>query len=207
MKKSLLLAAMLASAGFAANANELSYTFVEGGYAQLNVNEDWLDNPKGNGGFVRGSVAIAPQAYVFGGYATVSDTYRNGSAKLSVSIDQTELGIGYHMAMGDRAAFTADIAYMRLGFTAKIAGIDPDLDGKLSDDAKGGKISVGVRGAPSPRTEAWLKAGYMDGSDFEGEFVGTLGGQVKFNTTWGLVGEVEVVEQVTRYFAGVRASF
>lgn len=207
MKKCALLAAMLASVAFAANANERTYSYVEGGYAQLDISDDWLDDPNGNGGFIRGSVAIAPQAYVFGSYARVSDDYREGAGKLDVSIDQTELGIGYHMAMGDRVDFTADIAYLRVEATATISGLGSDFNGRFSDDAKGGKLSVGLRGAPSPRTEAWIKAGYIDGSDFEGDFVGTLGGQLKFDTTWGLVGEVEVVEDLTRYFVGVRASF
>jgi len=49
---------------------------------------------------------------------------------------------------------------------------------------------VGLRGKPSPRTEAWVKAGYIDGSHVDkGEFVGTLGGQVNVTPTWGLVGE------------------
>ena len=66
---------------------------------------------------------------------------------------------------------------------------------------------MGLRGAPSPRTELWVKAGYLDGSNLSGSFVGDLGGQVKFNATWGLVGEIEVIEDVTRYSVGVRASF
>lgn len=207
MKKYLLLAAMLATTSFAANAEGLSYTYVEGGYAKLHIDDSFLGNPEGDGGFLRGSFAIAPQAYVFGSYGRVSDDIRDGSAKLNVSIDQAELGIGYHMAFGDRVDFTADIAYLRQELTAKISGLGAGLDGKLTEDAKGGKVSVGLRGTPSARTEAWVKAGYIDGGDFEGNFVGTLGGQVKFNSTWGLVGEVEVIEDFTRYFAGVRASF
>ena len=207
MNKCVLLAAMLATVGFAANANELSYTYVEGGYTKLHIDEEFLDNPEGDGGYIRGSVAIAPQVYVFGGYGRVSDDFRESTAKLEVSVDQTELGIGYHMPFSDRMDFTADIAYVRQEAELKISGVGAGFDGKLSEDAKGGKASVGLRGMPSARTEAWIKAGYIDGGDFEGDFVGTLGGQVKFNPTWGLVGEVEVIDDTTRYMVGVRASF
>ena len=63
---------------------------------------------------------------------------------------------------------------------------------------------------PDEGTILWargVKAGYLDGSNLSGSFVGDLGGQVKFNATWGLVGEIEVIEDVTRYSVGVRASF
>ena len=66
---------------------------------------------------------------------------------------------------------------------------------------------MGVRRTPTARTEAWLKAGYLDGSDMDGTWVGTLGGQVKLSPTWGLVGEVQVVEDITQFSAGVRARF
>ncbi|MGY0557992.1 MULTISPECIES: hypothetical protein [unclassified Lysobacter] len=207
MKKCVLLAAMLATVGFAANANEINYTYVEGGYAKLHIDDEFLGNPEGDGGYLRGSVAIAPQAYVFGSYGQVSDDFRDGDATLDVSIDQAELGFGYHMAFSDRVDFTADIAYLRQELTLKLSGLGADYDGKVSEDAKGGKVSVGLRGMPSARTEAWVKAGYIDGGDFEGDFVGTLGGQVKFNPTWGLVAEVEMIEDFTRYLVGVRASF
>ena len=47
----------------------------------------------------------------------------------------------------------------------------------------------------------------IDGSRMDTEFVGTLGGQVKFNQTWGLVGEIQLFDDVSQYSVGVRASF
>jgi hypothetical protein len=47
----------------------------------------------------------------------------------------------------------------------------------------------------------------MDGSDMDSTFVGNLGGQVSFNKTWGVVGEIQFIEDTTQYLAGVRASF
>ena len=78
---------------------------------------------------------------------------------------------------------------------------------QINREAEGRNATVGLRGKPSARTELWVKGGYIDGSDFEGSFAGYLGGQVSFNRTWGLVGEVEVIEDTTRYSLGVRASF
>ena len=207
MKKSLLLAALLAGTAFAANANEMSYTFVEAGYAKLKIDDSFLGDPEGDGGYLRGSFAIAPQVYLFGGYGEVSDDYGFESASIDATIDQTELGIGWHTPLGDNLDFTADIAYLRIEETLEVRGLGAGVDGKYSDDAKGGRAALGLRGTPSPRTEAWIKAGYIDGGDFQGDWIGTLGGQVKFNPTWGLVGDIEVVDDSTRYFVGVRASF
>lgn len=41
----------------------------------------------------------------------------------------------------------------------------------------------------------------------KGEFVGTLGGQVNFTRTWGLVAEAQFVDNANQYKVGVRASF
>ena len=38
-------------------------------------------------------------------------------------------------------------------------------------------------------------------------FIVTLGGQLAFTPAWGLVGEVEVIEDTTRFNVGIRASF
>ena len=48
----------------------------------------------------------------------------------------------------------------------------------------------------------------MDGgNDFKGTWVGTVGGQINFTKTWGLVGEISGYRDVTQYSVGVRASF
>ncbi|RPE80236.1 outer membrane beta-barrel protein [Vulcaniibacterium tengchongense] len=203
MKRSILLAAALAAAPFAASAAEgVSYTYVEGGYAKIHYDERDLDNPEGDGGYIRGSVAISPSFNLFGSYAKVSEDYRLlDEYKLDVDLSRAEFGVGYRQEMGERLDFIAELAYQRLELEARLPGF-----GSGSDDAKGGRLAVGLRGG-NARAEGWVKLGYLDGGDFEGDFVGTLGGQFKFNRTWGLVGEVEVVEDVTQYFAGVRASF
>lgn len=207
MRKILLASALLAVAPLSAQAAErMSYTFVEAGWTQVQVNDDFLDDPKLDGGYIRGSFAIAPQVHVFGAWSQVSKTYREGPARLELELDQPELGIGYHLPMSDRVDFTADIAWTRqnVELTLKETGFATVRE---KDHFNAGRATLGVRGKPSARTEAWAKAGYLDGSDMDGTWVGTLGGQVSFTPTWGLVGEVQVVEDITQFSAGVRASF
>lgn len=207
MRKTLILAALLAATPFVTSADELSYTYVEAGWTQLKINDNFLGDPSADGAYLRGSFAIAPQVHVFGSYASVAKSYGlGGGARVKVELAQPEIGIGYHMNMSDRVDFTADIAAVRLNSTVKLSGI-PGANGSEKDHSTAGRATLGVRGKPSPRTEAWLKAGVMDGSDIDTTFVGNLGGQVNFTATWGLVGEVQIIEDTTQFMAGVRASF
>lgn len=207
--RTLLAALALAAVPFAAPAAErLSYTYIEGGWTKLEIDDDWLGDPDGDGGYLRGSFAIADRVHLFGGYASVSRSYRLAPARVKFELAQPEFGIGYHQSFTERLDFTADLAWLRLNGEAKLSGTgDPDLDGTYKDHVSAGRATLGLRGKPSARTELWLKAGYIDGSDLEGSFVGTLGGQVNLSPTWGLVGEFESIEDTTRYSLGVRASF
>ncbi|WP_396616172.1 hypothetical protein ACHZ97_19445 [Lysobacter soli] len=218
MKKRFVLAAMLAAAPFVASAadNGLSYTYVEGGYAQANINENFEDfgDVDASGGYLKGSFEISPSFYLFGSYAKASDDetiepIEDLTVRLEDDLTQAEGGVGYHMAWGESVDFLAEVAYVSVERDLKLAA---HFEGELIDrdsatiDQKGGRAALGVRGG-NDRAEGWLKIGYLGGSDFDGNFIGTLGGQYKFNATWGLVGEVEVMDDVTRYTAGVRASF
>jgi hypothetical protein len=209
MRKMLVLAAaLLAAAPLAASAEALSYTYVEGGWTQLQVSQPG-SNPKLDGGYVRGSFAIAEQVYVFGGYSQVSKTYRYeddfGGFRVKQELSQPELGIGYHMPISDRLDFTTDIAWLRINDELKYSDDLSSETYKFHTNA--GRATLGVRGKPSRMTEAWLKAGYIDGSDMDGEWIGTVGGQVNFTRNWGLVGEVQYFDDITQYSVGVRASF
>jgi len=207
MRKMLLAASLLALSPLSALAADgLSYTYAEAGWTQFKVNDDLLDDPKVDGGYIRGSFAIAPQVYLFGAWSQVSKSYGFTGGSIKLELDQPELGIGYHMGMSDRVDFTADIAWVRQNakVTLKETGFATVSDKDHSNAARG---MFGVRGKPSARTEAWLKGGYLDGSDMDGTWVGNVGGQINLTPMWGVVGEVQVIEDVTQYSAGIRASF
>lgn len=218
MKKRFVLAAMLAAVPFVASAqdNGLSYTYVEGGYNQLRIDHDedeLLGDFDADGAYLRGSVAISPSFYLFGSYASGEDSDSVSidlgldelyEAKVDDELTTTEFGVGYHMPMGERVDFIGELAYFRMEEEFKIS----DEEGTVSDKwhVNGGRASVGLRGG-NERAEGWVKVGYLDASDFSGNFVGSVGGQFKFNRTWGVVGEVEVFDELSHYMVGVRASF
>ncbi|MDI9237944.1 hypothetical protein QLQ15_03375 [Lysobacter sp. LF1] len=212
-----LLAAALAAAPFAASAADdkgLSYTYVEGGYTQARAdnNDEFLGDFSADGGYLRGSFAVSPSFYVFGSYARGTDedsiAIDFGGTRFDIDVEdeltQAEAGIGYRMPMGEKVDFLAELAYLRLDEEIT-ASVDGESDSERTT-ANGGRFALGLRGG-SEHLEGWVKLGYVDGGDFAGDFIGTLGAQYKFNRTWGLVGEVEIVDELTRYTAGVRASF
>lgn len=210
MKKHIALALALALAPFAASADALSYTFVEGGYTKLHAEDEFFDNPEADGAFARGSFDLGSGINVFGGLSRVSDEFDLGPGfTLDLDVTQYELGLGYHQSMSERVDFIAEAAYVRVDLDADV----PQVPGSAaSEDAKGGRVALGVRGAMSDAVEGWVKANYYDGGDFEGGFTGVAGVLFKFNPTWGLVGEIEhgelaLSDEDTRYNVGVRASF
>ncbi|MCS3746699.1 hypothetical protein FHY18_002295 [Xanthomonas arboricola] len=207
MRTTLILAALLAAAPFAAAAEGLSYSYVEGGWnrTEITVNGDSDDL---DGGYLRGSWQIAEPVYLLAGYQRATKDFNLGSGfVLEGTLQQASVGIGYRQEMTERVEFIADISVLR----SKVES-DLRLRGRSVDDSSDtsslGFGNLGLRGKPSPRTEAWIKAGYIDGSDVdEGEFVGTLGGQVNFTKTWGIVAEAQFIDNANQYRVGVRASF
>lgn len=193
MKKQLALALALAVAPFAASAGELSYSYVEGGYARVNVDAGGFGDFDFDGVQLRGSAAVADNVYLFGGYGSVT----NDDYGVDFDFTELQLGVGYRHELSIRADFIAEVGYLRQELEAQGDSID----------AAGGRVSVGFRGALSDNFEGLVKASYTDGGDFDGDFSVTAGALVKFNPTWGLVGEIEAGEDVTKYLLGVRASF
>ncbi|HZX81729.1 MAG TPA: outer membrane beta-barrel protein [Lysobacter sp.] len=210
--KTKILALALALAPFAASAAPLSYTYVEGGWNKLHIDDELLDNPEADGGFVRGSYDIGSGVNVFGGVSRVSEDFRlDAATRLDIDLTQYELGLGYHQSMSDRVDFIAELAYTRLDTDIEVDIVDVGR-GSDSVDMKGGRGALGVRGQFNDSLEGLLKVNYYAGGDFDETFTGVVGAQFKFNPTWGITAEIEHGELLstgndTRYQVGVRASF
>jgi len=185
MKRSLIALALVALLPLSAHADDkLSYTFVEGDYISTN-SDGGLD---GNGFGLRGSYEFGDSGFFgFGGYSQVDIDSTN------ISADTTDFGLGYAHSISDNADLVAEIAHSR-----------SDLDIVKID---GFRTSVGVRGSFSDNLEGSLKANYYDGSDFNGDFSGTVGMQYKFTQTWGVTGDAEFGDNGETYTVGLRASF
>jgi Outer membrane protein beta-barrel domain len=198
MKKLLAAALLLACTPFAASARDSlgSFTYVEGGYQRLSVD---LGTPGTNsldfdGLGIRTSIELSDNLYLYGGYAWS----RNNDFASNINARQAHAGLGYRYTVFDNADLTADLGFQH-------TELDAAGPGKNNLDAA--RLSVGLRGALGNNFEGWVKANYIDGSDYQGEFSGTLGAQFIINETWGVVGEVEAGDVTSQYMLGVRASF
>lgn len=220
MKKELVLALTLASAPLAASASNLSYSYLEADWSRLTI-DGGTSNPNPgvavtvsdadvDGYALNGSFEVSESFYLLGGYRsgagtshydirfdTVAGTFfESGDSDLDAK--QLLLGVGYRQPLGEQADLLTEVSY-----------IDTQLD--LGDesvlDSRGLRVAVGLRGALANNVEGWVKGQYTDGDAYDGAFGGVIGGQVKFNPTWGLVVELETGDDTMAYQMGVRASF
>ncbi|KFL36235.1 diffusible signal factor-reguated Ax21 faimly protein [Arenimonas donghaensis] len=182
MKRSLIALSLAALLPLSAQADDkLSYTWIEGDY--INVDGD------ADGFGVRGSFEFGQSGfYGFGGYNVVEIDNTN------IDVDSFDIGLGYAHGLSKNVDLLSEISYL-----------NADVDG--FGDLDGYRASVGVRGSFSPNFEGTLKANYVDGDNFDGDFTATIGAQYKFTKTWGMVGEVEVGDGGETYLVGLRASF
>ena len=189
MNRSRLTLAVLALAAaaavpFAASAADgLSYTSVEGGYVATNT-----DGGDADGWGLKGSAALNQNFHVFGDFAnqTIEDS--------DVDFDQWRVGLGYNHQISQHADLLTRVAYEK--FDAG-SGIDSD----------GYSVEAGVRGAMTPMIEGYALAGYEDGDEYDGDFYGRLGAQVKFNPNWGVAADVKLADGDTQWFIGPRLTW
>ena len=197
MKKPLATTLLLACLPFAASARDSlgSFSYVEAGVQRISVDygttgTDPLDF---DGVGIRGSLEVTDNLYVFGSYAWA----RNDDLIFDIDARQAQGGVGYRHTVFDNADLIAELGFQHT---------ELDTDG-FQDNLDAARLSVGLRGALSDNFEGWVKASYVDGSDYDGEFSGTLGAQFVINETWGLYGELEAGDLTSQYMLGVRASF
>lgn len=220
-KRIALLALALAAAPLAASADELGYTYIEGGYQQLDID----DLGEGNGAAINASLAITDKLHVFGGYSRQSEEATGflGSSfdpvRVEVDINWYRAGLGFNHGFNDRVDLVVRGAYERAHLDVSLHdefGSFGSGDGK----ADGWSVEAGVRGLLASRFEGWALAGYADISTVElmsrgvdtdesedDQAYGRIGAQFKITPVWGVVGEARVSDEFNQYFLGLRASF
>jgi hypothetical protein len=218
MKKTILSAALLAVASFSAQASELSYSFVEADYVQANVDDQFVGdvyiNPTLVGWGLKGSFEISDKFYFFGGYTSGKDDVLNYSDvdlsyTLDANLDRWNLGFGYHTPIMDNTDFVAELGYIQYDykFDYKETYLGDNYSESFKTDAGGARLSGGLRSALGENFEAYGMLNFTDSQDIEGDFSGNIGGQYKFNPTWGITGDIEFAKDSAIYTVGVRASF
>ncbi|KFL36234.1 hypothetical protein [Arenimonas donghaensis] len=177
--------AFAATLPFAVQAQESpSNTWVQGSY--VNADGD------AEGHAVRGSFEFG-ESNVYGLAGVTRLELDNSPVKL----DGRELGLGYALPLSDRSDLFAEAAYL----DTEVAVPGGAIDGN------GYRTSIGLRSGLTDRLEGLVKANYVDGDDFDGNFSGTVGGLVKLTPTWGITGDVTFDDDAETYQVGLRASF
>lgn len=217
MKKRYVLAALLAAAPFAAPAQALSYTFVEGGFSRATIDGVVGDDTDLDGGYARGSVDITDSLSLFGQYAKSNGDEgwfsNSGGHIIDYDLELGELGLGYHHGLSDRMDLIAEVAAVNVALkvtreTRPFFGNTPPYTVvELDDSSTAARVAVGVRGLLTDQLEGWAKAGFIGDTAYDGGFIGAAGLQFKFTPTWGIVGELESADAWTQVRVGVRASF
>ena len=191
---------LLAVLPFAASAADgLNYNYVEGGYIATNSDLD------ADGWGVNASAALTPNWSLFGSYSgQETDAFDVGGTLVdSASADQWRLGVGYNYAIGTNTDLVARAAYDKY----KVDDVTVGGINQGGGDVDGYSAEVGVRSALASNFEGYALAGYEDGNDFDGDFYGRLGAQVKLNPNWGLSGDVKFASGDTQVFIGPRFSW
>jgi Ax21 family sulfation-dependent quorum factor len=182
-RKALFLAAALAglTAVASAQAGDLSYSYFEAGY--LRADPDGFDSESGFG--LRGSGALTDHWHVFGAYESIDVN--------SFDLTRSRIGLGYNTAISDNIDFYGRVSYVNYDFDS-------------FGDENGWGAEVGIRGAVSPHFEASAGLRY-ENLDNDDDTSLVLGGQYKFNETWGIAADFEVADGGNTFFIGPRVSF
>jgi len=190
MKRILLAALAVAVLPLAAQAGDLSYTYLQAGYNASHNDNSGFDSHGWSGA---GSVALGDHFQVLGSLSRID--------RPNATVNGWGLGGGFHTPVSGSTDFVADVDYHQ----AHIDGV--------SRDGRRTSGELGVRSAMAPKFEGWALAGYTHANDAnidgrnKGEVFGKLGGQYKFTKNWGLVAEGTLAQNDRGIFIGPRVSF
>ncbi len=191
MKRALIALALAAALPLSAQAGELNYNYVQAGYANSHISGT---NFAGWG--VEGSVKFNDMFYG-------SASYRNVD-KSGVSLDESNVNLGFRHAVSDKADFIAEIGYINYGL---------DFGGGSSGNIDGYRVAGGFRGFLGEKFEGTVKLNYTDVNGNGGsssEFGGGVSGTYHINDTWGITASYDSTklgETISTWGLGVRASF
>ena len=190
MKRSPALAklaalALFAAVPFAASAADgINYNYVQGGYAGTNT-----ASGDANGWGLQGSAALNQNFHLFGDFS--HQDVKHSSA----DFDQWRVGVGYNRQVAQNTDLVTRVAYEKFD-----AGSGLETDGY--------SVEAGARASLTPMLEGYAMAGYEDGQDYDGDFYGRVGAQVKFNQNWGLAADVKLVQGGdNQFFIGPRLTW
>ena len=184
--KTMLAGLLLAP--LAAAADDMSYTWVDAAYVDLDL--DIPGAPSGDGYALKGSVGFAQHWFAFAEYDALSIDV--------VDVNLMSAGLGGHYGLTDHLDLVGRAGYLQIDVSAP--GPDPGSE-------SGYLASLGLRGRLADRVE--LEGSYMQRDTGNGdEGVWTAGGRFHFTPAFSAGVEYEMGDDNDNlFFAGVRYTF
>lgn len=182
----LLAVAWLAAAPLAAHASDMSYTFVEGGFAQADIDgvSSTLD-----GFYLRGSAAFTDHLHLSADYVDVS--------KSGVDFQQYSVGLGGRYPLSPTLDLTGRVAWVRAE-----AGVGPF---SASDDGYG--VTGGLRGRLGERFELEGNVSYFDVGSGSGDTAAGVAARYFFTDSLAVTADFQRYDDVNLWGLGARVNF
>ena len=185
------LAATAAFVPFLAHADGISWSYLEAGY--VNTDIDRFDEDV-DGFALRGSYELTDEVFVFAGYTDQSTSV----AGRDLDVQSWNLGLGYAWPLGE----ALDL-YGKLGYVSAEA----DLEGFGDADDDGYSLAVGLRGRAVEQLELEGAVSYVDLSDSGDDTTLDLGARWYFTPQFAFGVEGSFGDDANAYGLGVRWSF
>lgn len=153
----------------AAGASNFSYTWVEGSYSSVSIDE--------SGGDIDGDVWGISGAWQFHDYVFVYGGYEYGDFDFDIETDTYQIGAGLAFPMGDSVDLVAGAAYVD-------TSTDVPFFGDVDDD--GYSVIAGIRAGLAEAFQIEAGANYVDLSDGGSDTAFSIGGRYYFTESFAV---------------------
>jgi hypothetical protein len=185
------LAASAAFVPFLAQAEGLSYSYLDAAYVNTDVDNF---NEDVDGFALRGSYELTNNVFVFAGYADQGTS----AAGFDIDLQTYNLGLGYAWPLGK----ALDV-YGKVGYVSSEA----DVQGLGNADDDGYSLAVGLRGRAVEQLELEGAVSYVDLSDSGDDTTLDLGARWYFTPQFAFGVEGSFGDDANTYGLGVRWNF
>lgn len=223
-----LAAALALGVPAAAGAQELDFTYLEGGFITAFVNDVEESGPitggdgtlafetdAGGGGFIGGAWQFGENLHLFGDYSSASQELEvsDGTTTVEGEFDvvRWRLGVGYAHAVSETLGLYGRLSYDGVEFKdLQVAG--PDLDANVDEDGLGGEVGLVWTATPTLQLQGHLRYTAVGeiadgGSDaFDSDVLVGLNGRWYFRPGYALVTGYEF-GKITTFNVGLRVTF
>ncbi|MDH4259389.1 MAG: porin [Gammaproteobacteria bacterium] len=185
--KAMTAGLMLAALPLASHAEDMSYSFVDLGYVETEI--DGV-GPSADGFALRGSVGFAENYFAFAEYSSQSVS--------GVDLDITTVGLGGHYGLADNIDLVGRAGWFKV--KASTTGASADDDGYL--------LSAGLRGKVGESVELDGSVIYTDVGGSGGDDTAiAVGGRYFFTKNFAVGAEYQHGSDTSTVLVGVRYSF